>query len=666
MKSIKKNLLISICLAVVLFLLSILLNFSFSYMGVSDKRATAIVINSYKYFLILYNLKIFLAYITIGLLIGIFSWLLKITKKTHLIIFNLFFWLMFWARAVKLFPQLFLSQLFDRDGVFRSMQLFLTDMIPLWTIETLFVAVIMAMAIKMKRIIPGILILVALAGFVIRFKQMPIKAEATTAPNILIFATDSLRPKSISFNGYPRPTPNIDKVLSHGVHFLNTKASIARTFPVWTSVLTSLSPLEHGIRTMYPTKAELKQRWLTLVDILNQHDYFTSVVSDFAGDMFSRADYGFQKKTVPLFRIQSILKQRSLEIHYFLLGFLINPFCQKVFPEMSGMNFFQDPFYVTENTKKSVREAVKRKQPFFILSFSSNNHFPYVSRFPYYQMYTDKNYRGEHKYCLSSDMLRSFLKESINPEDRKQIVALYDGASRLFDDNLGDILSFLKKCSLEKNTIVIIMSDHGENLLEDHYGSGHGDHLRGPFANNMLLGISSPHENFNGRKIKETIRDIDIAPTILSLLDIPIPSEFHGEDLLPAMRGHPFTGLPVYMETGIWYTPESPFIPNRLRAPYPKIMEMLAINPQTGEIILKDYFAKIIVEAKHRAWQLNERKYIYMPGKSSFAEEFYLDDKFVRKEEIIDPDFLKFKEKMIDLFKNRLYLDNMGIIREKY
>lgn len=666
MNTFKKNLLISICFAVVLFLLSIVLNFSFSYMGVSDKRATALVINSYKYFLILYNLKILLAYIVIGLLIGIFSWLLKITKKIHLLIFNIFFWLLFWARAVKLFPQLFLSQLFNRDGIFRSMQLFLTDMVPLWTIEALFVAVIMAIAVKMKRIVPGILILAALAGFIIRFKQMPIKAEAKTAPNILIFGTDSLRPQSISFNGYQRPTPNIDKVLSHGVHFLNTKASIARTFPVFTSVLTSLFPPEHGIRTMYPTKAELKQRWLTLVDILNQHDYFTSVVSDFAGDMFSRAEYGFQKKTVPVFRIQSILKQRSLEIHNFLLGFLINPLGEKAFPEMTGMNFFQDPFYVTEDTKSSIREAVKRKQPFFILSFSSNNHFPYVSPFPYYQMYADKKYRGEHKYCLSSDMLRSFLKESIKPEDRKQIVALYDGASRLFDDNLGDMLSFLKKCNLERNTIIIVLSDHGENLLDDHYGSGHGDHLRGPFANDMLLGISSPYENFNGRKIKETIRDIDIAPTILSLLGIPIPSEFHGVDLLPAMRGNPFTGLPAYMETGIWYTPESPFIPNRLRVPYPKIMEMLAINPQTGEIILKERFAKIIVEAKHRAWQLNERKYIYMPGEKCFAEEFYLDDKTVPKAEISDPDFLQCKEKMVELFKNRLFIDKMGIIREKY
>jgi hypothetical protein len=666
MKNIKKNLLLGICFAAVLFLLSIILNFSFSYMGVSDKRATALVINNYKYFLILYNLKILLAYIVIGSLIGFFCWLLKITKKIHSLLFNIFIWLLFWARAVKLFPQLFLSQLFNRGGVFRSVQWVLTDAIPLWAMAAFFIAVIMAIAIKMKRMVPGLLILAALAGFTIRFKQTPLQAEATTAPNILIFGTDSLRPQSISFNGYPRPTPNIDNVLSRGVHFLNAKASIARTFPVWTSILTSTFPPEHGIRTMYPTQAELRQRWLTLVDILNRRGYFTSIVSDFAGDMFSRAEYGFRKKAVPVFRIQSILKQRSLEIHNFLLGFLINPLGEKAFPEMTGMNFFQDPFYVTEDTKKSVREAVKRKQPFFIVSFSSNNHFPYVSPFPYYQTYADKNYRGEHKYCLGSDMLRSFLKESVKPEDRRQIVALYDGASRLFDDNLGDMLGFLKKCDLERNTIVIVLSDHGENLLDDHYGSGHGDHLRGPFANNMLLGISSPYENFKGRKIKETVRDIDIAPTILSMLGIPIPGEFHGRDLLPAMRGNPFSGLPAYMETGIWYTPESPFIPNRLRAPYPQIMEMLDINPQTGEIILKDRFAKIIVEAKHRAWQFNERKYIYMPGESCFGEEFYVDEKAVPKAEISDPDFLKFREKIIDLFKNRLVLDGQGIIREKY
>ena len=665
MVSLKKNLLVGILVAVLICVGSILLNFSFSYMGVSDKSATALVVRNYKYFLIIYHLKILLAYAGIGLIVGWFAWLLKISKRIPNILFHLFFWVMFWARAVQIFPQLFLPQLFNRGGFFKGFQLFLTDVAPIGLPEALFVTVILGIALRKRRVVFGLAIILAAAGFIIKFKHVPVQAESEGAPNVLIFGTDSLRPQSISFNGYLRPTPNIDEIFSRGVHFRNTMASVARTFPVWTSVLTSTLPLEHGIRTMYPTESDLKRRWLTLVDILNRKRYFTAVSSDFAGDMFSRADYGFQRTKVPRFRIQNILKQRSLEIHYFLLGFLVNPAGERIFPEMSGMPYYLDPHYVTENTKGFIREAVGRKQPFFILSFSSNNHFPYVSRQPYYRLYASKHYAGKHKYCLSSDMLRSFLGETMSRGDRQQIVDLYDGATRLFDDNLGEILRFLKKCRLDRSTIVIVVSDHGENLLDDGYGCGHGDHLRGPFANDMLLGIRSPFENFGGRKIDQTVRDIDIAPTILSLLDIPAPSEFRGRDLLPFARGAPFSGLPVYMETGIWYTTGAPFIPDRIRAPYPAIMEMLDVQPRTGEILLKDQYAKTIIEAKHRAWRWNEQTYIYMPGENRFVEEFYVHDQRLRKEDITDPGFLKSKEKIVGLFPNQLYLDPLGMIREK-
>ncbi len=665
MTNLKKSMIIGTSLAAAIFVLSIILSFSFSYMGVSDKGVTALIIRSYKYLLILYHLKILLAYAVIGAVVGFFSWWLRISKKIPQIMFHLFFWVIFWIRAVKIFPQLFLPQLFNRGGIFKGLQLFLTDVVPIGLPEALFAAIILGIAIGKKRIVAGLAIVLAAAGFIVKFKHVPVPVESEGAPNVLIFGTDSLRPQNISFNGYRRPTPNIDRVFSHGVHFLNLKASVARTFPVWTSVLTSLLPPEHGIRTMYPTQSDLKRRRLTLVDILNRRHYFTAVASDFAGDMFSRADYGFQKTTVPRFRVQNILMQRCLEIHYFLLGFLVNPAGERFFPEMSGMPYYLDPYYVTENTKGFIREAVKRKQPFFILSFSSNNHFPYVSRYPYYRLYSARDYSGKHTYCLSSDMLRSFLGEAMSREDRQQIVDLYDSATRLFDDNLGDILRFLKKSRLDRNTIVIVMSDHGENLLDDSYGCGHGDHLRGPFANNMLFGIDSPVENFGGRRIVPTVRDIDIAPTLLSLLGIPVPAEFRGKNLLPVMRGEPFAGLPAYMETGIWYTPGTPFIPDRIRVPYPAIMEMLNLNRQTGEIVLKDRYAKVIIEAKYRAWQWNDQKYIYMPGINRFVEEFYVNDTRVQKRDIADSGFLKSREKIVGLFPNQLYLDSLGMIRER-
>jgi len=415
---------------------------------------------------------------------------------------------------------------------------------------------------------------------------------------------------------------------------------------------------------MFPPKKDLQKKWATLIDVLNKHDYYTAVISDFAGDMFSSIDYGFQEINVPEMHIRNVLKQRSQEFHYFLLGFILNPAGRKLFPEIAGMSLNKDPWYLTANTKKSIKKSIKKNKPFFILYFSSGNHFPYVTKYPYYQTYTPKNYYGRHKYGLSSEVLASFLEETPPKDEIPYVIDHYDNAVKLFDDNLGEILNFLTKCQVDKNTIIIIMSDHGENLFEKNYGMGHGDHLLGPYANNMVFGIYSPFENFQGRRIEKTVRDIDIAPTLLDLLNLEIPGSFKGHSLAPVIRGGDFPGYPAYMETGIWHTPKTPMMDNQNRLPYPHILQLLGIKMPSGRIYLKEEFKKRVNKAKYKALQLNEKKYIYMPGGSTYREEFLINEKPVDIKKINPQDFLFLKQEMVDMFRDKFYMDEKGFIRE--
>jgi hypothetical protein len=262
-------------------------------------------------------------------------------------------------------------------------------------------------------------------------------------------------------------------------------------------------------------------------------------------------------------------------------------------------------------------------------------------------------------------MMKTYSGFDMDPADREQIVALYDGAVRMFDDQVGEMLAFLKKCGLEKNTIVVLFSDHGESLYENGYGSGHGDHLRGPFSNNMVFGVHSPFESFGGRRIAPTVRDIDIAPTLLDLAGVrPFPG-FKGHSLLPAMRGAEFPGYPAYMETELWYTPETPYIKDRVRMAYPGIMKVIELVPGTGEIVLKKEFKDVMVQAKYRGVQWNEKKYVYMPGDRGFQEEWYLDEKPVPREAIRDPELLNLKTKLLELFRNRFIIMRNGRIKER-
>jgi len=296
--------------------------------------------------------------------------------------------------------------------------------------------------------------------------------------------------------------------------------------------------------------------------------------------------------------------------------------------------------------------------------FSSNSHFPYGSQYPYYQLYAQKSYRGPHKY-RKVDMMKTYTGFDLNAADKAQVVALYDGSVRLFDDQVGEMLDFLKRSGLERNTIIVLFSDHGESLYENGYGTGHGDHLRGPYSNNMTFGVYSPFEDFKGRKIAPTVRDIDIAPTLLDLVGIQPPASFKGRSLLPVMRGNEFAGYPAYMETELWYTPETPYIKNRVRMAYPGIQELLELEPQTDEIILKKEYVPLVIQAKYRAVQLNEKKYIYMPGDHGFQEEWYLNEVPVARAGISDRGLLDLKTRLLDLCQNKFTIAGDGSIREK-
>jgi len=661
LKKYKKNLYTGFSFSLILFIISFIMYLKFSYMGATDKEIERYVFSHYSLFLILYNLKILLTYFLFGAVILVFSIMLDIKRKRMIFGFNFVIWFLFWIRGVKMFPQLFKEQLYNHSSFLKYFQIFITDYLPMFAIYAFFIGFILYIGYRNKRYIQSIFVILISFLLIYNFKVSPSKADYNLKkPNILIFATDSLRPKSISYNGYFRKAPNIDKLFSKGVNFLNLKSSLARTFSSWTSIFTSTLPIEHGVRHMFPLNKDIEKDWKTLVKDLNNNGYETSVVSDFAGDIFSRIDYGFKNISAPHLTLKNVLKQRSLEIHYFLLGVLINPIGRTLFPQMSGMPLNIDPYYVTEKAKSYIKNAVKKKKPFLVLSFSSNNHFPYATKYPYYSMYEKKGYSGKHKYC-KDDMIKAYSGYDLPLEDKKQVIGLYDAATRLFDDNLGDMLKFLKRSNLDKSTIIIIMSDHGESLYEKGLGIGHGDHLRGEYSHSLTFGVYSPFEEFKGRIIGNTARDIDITPTILELAGMKIKKYYRGISLLKYMRGEKFSGLPVYMETGMWYSLQTPYINNKVRINYPEVKALLDLDKKTGEIIIKKSEEALIVKAKYKAYQFNNKKFVFMPGEKENLERFYIDEKFV---ELSDKEKLNFKNDIIEKFNGKFYIDDKGIVKQ--
>jgi hypothetical protein len=73
----------------------------------------------------------------------------------------------------------------------------------------------------------------------------------------------------------------------------------------------------------------------------------------------------------------------------------------------------------------------------------------------------------------------------------------------------------------------------------------------------------------------------------------------------------------------------------------------------------------VVIQGKYRGVQLNNKKYIYMPGDRGFQEEWYLDEKPVAREAINDPELLNLKYKLLELFKNKFIIMRSGRIKER-
>jgi arylsulfatase A-like enzyme len=118
---------------------------------------------------------------------------------------------------------------------------------------------------------------------------------------------------------------------------------------------------------------------------------------------------------------------------------------------------------------------------------------------------------------------------------RNDLLDLYDGEIAFNDLQFGRLLSWLEREALTESTMVVLLSDHGEEFL-DHGGWGHGRTLFEEQLHVPLI-IRFPRGLGSGLVIESPVRQIDIVSTILDYLREPELSAQEGQSLLPLVAG---------------------------------------------------------------------------------------------------------------------------------
>jgi arylsulfatase A-like enzyme len=309
-----------------------------------------------------------------------------------------------------------------------------------------------------------------------------------TPPNLLIYMIDTLRADRLGIYGYESPvSPNIDRFGAEATVFDNAVGQSSWTRASVASVLTGLWPVAHGANRRGD---RLSDEALTLGEILQLAGYGTAAVGT---NPNVSGPFGFRQG----FDHFVMLRSR---------------------PRADIVN----------NLAFEWLDGREDEAPFFLYLHTVEPHDPYSPPEEYRQRFApDVSPEFARR---SKKIMRDLRLGEIEPEPQviADLLALYDGEIADNDAWFGRLLDGLRERGLYDDTMIIVVSDHGEEFYE-HGGWTHGRTLQSESVNVPLI-VRFPGQS-EGRRVDTPVQHIDILPTVLEALGLEIPSGLEGRSL---------------------------------------------------------------------------------------------------------------------------------------
>ena len=458
--------------------------------------------------------------------------------------------------------------------------------------------------------------------------------EGETPWNVIIIGSDSLRGDRIGANGYQPPranaagqagvSPAIDSLAARSANFRYAHTPIASTLESGISLMTSQYPHTHGIRHMYPNRETLETA-LANVDpiapLLAERGYDTAAIGDWCAGYYQIAPLGFEDIQVSSFdNFKIYMSQAVIMAHFVIPLYFDHEVGYRLFPQIRSFAQFVTPEVVTQRVENRLANRAADGRPFFWHVFYSCNHLPFRSPEPYRSMFSDPGYNGPHRNGVDFD-IDAFIggtdlqskSDALPPHEVAQIRALYDGTTRMFDDQIKRILETLEHQKLADRTIIVITSDHGDDLYEPGVTFGHGQTMNGglqSFHIPMIVHIPG----MDPIEFDEAVSLLDISPTLAEILALDTPASWKGRSFARWLDG---SGKPewrpFYGETSF------PFIQFEVegieRPPLPAMDEMTFIDRSFNfQFVIKEEYEQRLVEAKQRALRTRHWKLVCTPA----------------------------------------------------
>ena len=338
-----------------------------------------------------------------------------------------------------------------------------------------------------------------------------LSSAAPGARNILVIVVDTLRADHLSTYGYPRPTsPHLTQLAAQGTLFTNAIAPSSWTLPVHASLLTGLYPDRHHVDN---DGSLLGWDDRTLGEELKARGYRTAAFS--ANTLLFCRRRGFGHAFI---HFEDDFQSFGSSFAQTFYGDLIKHLLFRL--ELKRDLFGRRS--AAQINAHALRWIDSGRRPFFVFLNYLDVHDPYRPPEPYLHRYTKMKNPGSR----ASEHWDWF--QHLTPQQRQGVVDAYDGAINSVDDQIQALMVQLKRRGLDRNTVVVITSDHGESLGE-HGLMTHGNALYRELIHVPLI-FWAPGSIPAGKKIDTPVSLTSLPATLLDEVgekphpDFPQPS----------------------------------------------------------------------------------------------------------------------------------------------
>ena len=383
--------------------------------------------------------------------------------------------------------------------------------------------------------------------------------KAASPPNFLFIVVDDLGHKDLSITGSDfYETPNIDRIAKEGTIFTQGHANASVCSPSRASLLTGVYPTVHGITDWIGAKYGTDWRTVGRKTKLLPSDY----VKHLPFEMTTLAEVFKSEQYKTFFAGKWHLgseEQKSLPTDH---GFEINKGGYHRGGPYSGGYFspFNNPFLEDKIEEKGMTLSLKlaHETAAFI---TANNDKPFFAYLCFYAVHApiqtsqEKWLKYQKKAVDQGILEEGFKMEKRLPIRIKQDNPVYAGLVEQTDEAVGHVLNTLEALNLDKNTVVVFVSDNGGVSAGDDFATSNlplrgGKGYQWEAGTRIPFFIKAPQIQNAVKKVDTPVTGTDLFPTLLELAGIENSIRVDGKSLVPLLENKDFEARSLY-----WHYP---------------------------------------------------------------------------------------------------------------